>query len=408
MDEPITSRWVGFAWGIIALSFAMFLTGGALSSIYRPQRAAVDEIFRPAIESGFWHWIAGFHYWGSAFLLVASAFSIVWLFLAGFRSRARKFWFPSLLFALICFSLQVTGNALPLDQHDVRSANVEISIAAQAPVVGQKMAEFLRQGATYSDSTTRLWYGLSIGLVVVMALVWLWQFVLLRSKTGAKLDIFDRVLGAMVVAVPICLAAMLPRATGEIYNQVDASSLAANPSWYILPLHCLLGLFASISPNLGWVGAMLIPGVLTLIALTAPRWALAFSPRKRLGVVLGCSAVLVLLIAFSGVNPAPISGVQPVEIESVGKSGPPIDNDLVLIGSKMFKKNCTGCHGIEGHGATAPDLRIISKRIQDPNWYMDFIRDPRSKRSGSTMPGFPNLPIEELKGLADWVRSRNP
>lgn len=406
MDEPISSKWVGFAWGIIALAFAMFVTGGAVSSIYRPQRAAVNEVFRPAIETGIWHWVAAVHYWGTVFLLLASILSIVWLFLAGFRTRARRFWFPALLFFLICFGLQVTGNSLPLDQHDVRTANVEISIAAQTPVIGQKMAEFLRQGATYSDATTRLWYVLSIVLVVALAIVCLWKIALLRSKTRAKLDIFDRILGAMVVAIPICLAVILPRATGEIYNQVDASSLAAEPSWYTLPLHCMLGLFASISPTLGWVGAILIPGVLTLVAVTAPRWALAFSSRKRIGVVLGFSVALALLIAFSGVSPSPISGVQPVEVEDAGKSGPPIDNELVSIGSKVFKKNCTGCHGPEGHGAFAPDLRNISKRIQDPNWYMDFIRDPRSKRSGTTMPGFPKIPIQELRGLADWVRNK--
>jgi quinol-cytochrome oxidoreductase complex cytochrome b subunit len=397
---------VGFAWGMIALTVTLFVSGGAVSSIYRPNRSSVGDVFRPAIEGGIWHWIAAFHYWGSAILLLASFLSLVWLFLAGFRSRAKRYWIPALLFFLVCFLLQVTGNSLPLDQHDVRSANVEISIAAQSPIIGQKVAEFLRQGAVYSDSTTQLWYGLSIALVVVLAFVWLWHFQLLRTKTRAKIDLIDRVLGAIVLASPICLAFMLPRATGSLYSGVDASSLTASPSWYTLPLHCLLGLFTSLSPNLGWVGAMLIPGVLTLVAFTAPRWALAFSLRKRIGVVLGATAVLTLLVGLSGVSPAPISGIQSVVLETEGKSAQPIDGDLVLIGNMAFKKNCTGCHGQVGHGGIGPDLRNISKRVQDPNWFMDFIRDPRSKRSGSTMPGFPKLPIEELRGLADWVRNQ--
>jgi cytochrome c oxidase cbb3-type subunit 3 len=72
-------------------------------------------------------------------------------------------------------------------------------------------------------------------------------------------------------------------------------------------------------------------------------------------------------------------------------------------GAPVYKTNCGGCHGQDGRGAQAPSLVRSEVILHDEK---DETIGPVIKqgRPASGMPGFPNLSVEEIHNISQYLK----
>jgi mono/diheme cytochrome c family protein len=73
----------------------------------------------------------------------------------------------------------------------------------------------------------------------------------------------------------------------------------------------------------------------------------------------------------------------------------------------VFDVHCSKCHAIDGSGrkGKGPDLSHVgSEPGRTAEWLAEHIRDPKSHKPTSTMPGFAGkLDDQQIKTLADYL-----
>lgn len=391
--------------GLESLALLQVALGVFLAFRYSPTLEGAAGAVAELRASDWSRILLGFHYWGSAILLVGSFFLLLALALDGrFDPVRKRIWYGAVLVLLATLGLQITGNLLPLDAHDVQTAGIEADIAARVPVVGQTLSEAILQGPSFGQGTLEAWY--FAHKWVLAPLLVIGAFLL---GSGVEKRKWTPYAAWLPLGATVLLALLLPSPHGEAATPLDYGLRAAQPAWYVIPLHAALRAFDAVSPGWGWLGATLIPGLFVLYLALAPLLATRF---KRVGsrlMILGWIAMFGVLTGFFGSPPAPVYGVQTVRSDRMEPNldpAEPIDRDLAAKGRELFNslacKNCHGRDGAEPKGA--PDLSPVHERYPNPEWYMRFIRDSKSVRSGSTMPSFPRLSNDELRQLAEFLR----
>jgi quinol-cytochrome oxidoreductase complex cytochrome b subunit/mono/diheme cytochrome c family protein len=396
------------ALAIVVQLIAQFVAGVVLMIFYSPKIGAAwpstEDIRHGDLLTS---WLQGFHYWGSQVLILHTFLhlSVVVWSCHHFRPH-RTSYVGSLIAFIAAFGFQATGNLLPMDRHDVQTVNIEASIAGGMPFVGKFAQHVVLQGSNFNQRTLDVWYlahriALPALAVAAIALLVVW----LRNTKGggAKLMAFVPV---FIVAI---LGLVVAPALGSPATEQDFNSFDATVSWYTWPLHGALKAFAMISPDLGWVGAILLPKLFFLFLLALPILAgKASAPVARLGYLAFVGLFLSLGLLFAGPF-APISGNQdpPAPPPPPKTHAKPIDQALAIQGRELFNRiDCAGCHGKDGRDPVAgPNLTGIYRQHPDAEWYMRFIKNPTSVKRSSTMPAFPNLTDKELRSLAEFLRS---
>ena len=97
---------------------------------------------------------------------------------------------------------------------------------------------------------------------------------------------------------------------------------------------------------------------------------------------------------------------EPAPAEGSGSS--------VAEGQQIFQQNCTRCHRAGGsssngpgggRGGRGPDLSTIG-RNHDEDWFVEFVRNPKSQKPDSRMPKFEGkLSEDELRAVARYLAS---
>src|SRR5580700_9558589 len=110
---------------------------------------------------------------------------------------------------------------------------------------------------------------------------------------------------------------------------------------------------------------------------------------------IGASLALVCLIeAVSGCNEA---------------NGPKVDLQAGpnAEGKKVFAASCAGCHDLGGDSAEgrAPNLgKIGANPEHTAQWFMELIRNPKSKNPKARMRAFgDSIKEDDLRALADFL-----
>ena len=354
--------------------------------------------------------IAGLHYWGGAFFLAHSLIHLAILMFSGmFKPPNHWRWFTAILFVVCAMLFQVTGNLLPFDRHGVQSAAIEGGIIASVPG-GQYMAGVLMGGQpSFGEGTLPTWYFahrllIPIALVIGLLASWGTYFGRDRGKTYG-------IVAFLFAFVPLAIAFGIPRPLGSAATSADYNLFSATVGWYSWPMHGSLNAFNQIDPSLGWVGSAVIPMLFGLFLLTAPILS------KKLANA-GIQFVFVLFVAYFvtvavvfGGRPAALTGTRdPVVRENSPSSpvGDAIDAALAERGRAAFNAGpCVGCHGLDGeHSKGGPNLKGIGSLQTDARWFIEFIRNPQTKKPGTTMPGFSNLDQETVRAIAEFLRSK--
>jgi mono/diheme cytochrome c family protein len=363
--------------GALLIEFVLqTLAGWYLNRAYIPDPKHAHDTMQAILGATPHSQIAGFHYWGGAFFIVHSFLHLcLMLFTGWYRPPHHWRWIGAVAIFGCAMLFQLTGNLLPFDQHGVQTAAIESGIAASMPG-GQAIASLIMGGEpSFNANTLPTWY---------MAHRFLIPLALILGSIGAVATHYRR---------------------GDVKTYWIPAALLA------LVLHGSLEAFGKLGPSLGWIGTGLIPGLFAVFLIAAPMLS------KRVanaGIQLGFVAFLVYFLAVGvafGGGFAPLTGTRdPVVAVDEPSENPnqvkPVDDVLAEKGRLAFNRvGCAGCHGTDGLKASGgPKLDQVHKEHSDAEWYIEFIKNPKSKKPTSTMPGYPNLSAEELSSIAEFLR----
>ena len=375
--------------------FALQLVAGVLlSTAYAPTRAHEATA---ALHQGGWGVVQGFHYWGSAVMIVHSVVHLAAVAWAGWYKDQARAYLAALALAGLSLAFQLTGNVLPGDRHGVQTAAIEGSIAARVPGAGPKVAGLMMGGDEASGRTVALWYDLHRFALPVALLLALGLGASVARKQDARWPIVVPTVLSLVLALLVA-SPLGSAAVGYDYGTLGA--LSAKASWYTVPMHGLLVLG-------GWIGAMLLPALAGLALLLLP----VLKPKPEL--VRGA----LVFLALAGLSVTLLSGGEPAALVGTrDPAAPPVapvarkiekqDAALAARGKALFAATgCNNCHGKDGlKGMGGPSLANVWKLHPDADYYVRYIRNPKSVEKSSTMPAYPQLKPEELGAMAEFLR----
>jgi ubiquinol-cytochrome c reductase cytochrome b subunit len=353
--------------------------------------------------------LVSLHYWGSFVLLLHASFHLLAMLWCGWYQKPHQWrWWGTITLFLAALGFQITGNFLPLDQHDVRTVVVEAGITSRMPGLGATLRQAMLGGAEVGPQTLALWTKLhSVGLPILLVVGTLGAFISHFRLKDTKVFV-PAAFMSLFVAFALCL--LVEPAGGTAATANDWSSFDAHPSWYIAPLHVLLSTFDKLS--IGWVGAMVLPGLVVGFL-----FALPFIGRKftlQMIRVMTVSALVVLGGLTLWVRPqiAPISGSQDIKAPEPGPTTSPtpfkLDPKLAEEGQRLFNTQpCANCHGTDGtKGEAGPDLTKGDVLLRDPEVLRDYILNPEKVKKGSTMPAFEGkLSTDQINLLVQFILS---
>jgi mono/diheme cytochrome c family protein len=392
----------------------LFLVQGGIGILislkYIPDPHSAYKFVAEHRSAGLFAFLLSFHYYASAGLIVlAGIFNVLLLWNARWSWQDRWLWWGGLGILGTALFFQITGNLLPGSAHDVRTAFIEASIAGGIPGVGQKIFTMLLGSTEVSGETFQRWYFLHrMGGTALFLLTGTMLFYGLRREKASRLS---AVLPVLILVCLMGVAWSMEVPLGNAPSEADFANSTARPMWYVLPMHALLRGLSAINPEAGWVGAVLLPGVVLLGLLALP---LVF--RKGLPVEIGRLGTAVMGVGLVWLVLAYGDQVQSPFKEEVFSQATPvpeakteaIDEGRVKRGEQVFREaGCLRCHsvGSMGSAVVGPDLAGVGKRYVSREWFIQKMRDPQSVTPGSRMPSFAHLSEEKLEAIADYLRS---
>lgn len=399
--------------GLWLLFAVVGFAGFVLSRYYVPRFDGAYASVSSLRKSELLLYLQGFHYFGSAALIVGAWTSVLLLLWLGrFGWADRHLWWSCLLAAVCAVGFQITGNLLPASAHDVRTAFTEASIVRGVPGVGQQLSDAVLAGSELSTGTIQRWYLLHSVVLPILALggALLWM----RGGRKATSSTSLRILVAIPILFVAALGVLLQPPLGAAAVATDAMGGTVQPMWYVLPMHSLLVAAQAISPHAGWVGAIALPGLLGFLAAALPFVAKRFAglsarPVGQAVAACGLGVLLLSVLSFEGqfqglLNDSPPEALPEVASGEERPSGP-IDARLAEIGASLAQEHCLGCHMIHGQGhRIGPELSHVGGRRQNAENLVQLLRDP-AKFGGTIMPSFSKLGDENLRALAEYLRS---
>ena len=392
---------LGGAWLLIGLQV---MVGVGLSGRYSPTLEGAHASVAALDRAAGWGYAAGFHYWASALTILCLVFAAGLMLFTGEVKRENKWiWWTTLALVGLIIAIQVTGNALPASQHDVRTVNIEAGIAGGVPKVGPALRASVLGGDQFAQATLDKWYSLHRFILPIFVLIMTLGGLLATKKAGLKIP----VLGALMpAAIALILAGIYGLPLGPKAVATDFAASSTNPMWYVYPNHAMLVLIGKLAPGAQWIGAILLPilGGLFLGALPL------ISKDGKIGKAVGAvGAIAVLVVCFLAGTPVQsVVAEKGITQEPVSRSDfGPINRDLLIDGEGVFRReNCMNCHrvGDKGSSSTGPNLAGVGNRQKDPKWYIELLKNPASKNR-STMPAFDDLTEKDLRAIAEYLRS---
>lgn len=413
MEDPQTvpspSSW-GWLSAVQACALIALLTGLPLALKYDAGADKAYAAVHSIQQTPFLAFLRSLHHWSSAGIIICGALFVFHsLLIAAYRKPLSSIWTAGVLTIGAGMLLQITGHLLPWDKQAVQTTVIETSIAVGAPVVGVAQEHLVRGGVDVGPATLSLWYTAHVTLFS-LAMVALVGFLLvkLKNKGFSLAQQLKPGVTAMAVVALVSLAFM-PK-LGPAATALDFNSFDAKPEWYVLPMHVLLVFFDGINQSLGFIGTMVIPGLVLVLLLALP-----FIDRKpsgadaRMGQTIGAVLGVGTLIIFAtnlGRVASPMGEVfADTKTDPVVQSA--LDPAIIAKGKALFEAgSCSGCHMINGKGGNVgPDLSNEGAKRPSLAWQIDHLKNPQKVVPSSMMPAFNNLKPDELTALAQYLAS---
>jgi len=392
------SYWYVFGSATLFAMILQIVTGIFLTFFYAPSAATAWESTASIYRHPFQHFILSLHYWGASAMIALVFLHLLQVVIWGAYKSPREIqWIVGVLLLLVTMVLGLTGYLLPWDMDAYFASQVAINLTLTAPFIGPYIQQFTQDGTTMGTLTINRFFGLH---------VWLMPAILV-ALVGAHLAIFrwngpagppvedprplrkgrfwpdqmfmDAFVSFLVFLLVVALAAFAP-------PYLDAKADPANatfvpyPAWYFLDL---FGLLQVVPGDYEIFGAIIVPGIATLIILLLP-WidrstTRVLGNRKFILWVLGGSlAVMWALTVYAqttvmskqaaGPPSAPQAQILAMEETNATAGGnataPGANNNagvsrgggaapanpLAQAGQAVYSQHCATCHGATGTG----------------------------------------------------------
>jgi len=244
------------------------------------------------------------HHW-AAHLMIASVLLHLMrvYFTASYRRPREVNWVLGLVLLGATIAASFAGYLLPYDQFSVTATAIGYGIARSVPWVGSTLADFLFGGPFPTPGTVPRFFAYHVvwAPLVLSALITVHLVILLKQKHTELPAAHERpapsearwihgiplwpeqaalmgVLFLILVATLAALAAFLPVHPSAFYGPPQPMTPEVKPDWYLLWVYGALRLipgtlhFQFLGATIGSeaIGAMLVPGILTLIILLVP------------------------------------------------------------------------------------------------------------------------------------------
>jgi cytochrome b-561 len=243
------------------------------------------------------------HHWSAHLMIAAVVLHMLRVFFTASYRRPRELnWLLGLGLLGATIGASFAGYLLPYDQFSVTATAIAYGIARSVPWVGPTVADVLFAGRFPSPSTVPRFYAYHVVFApaVLAALMSAHLLVLLKQKhtepaASARRDeasarqiagipfwpqqiLLMLVLFLMVLAAAATLSAFLPVHPSEYFGPPGPATPEVKPDWYLLWVYGALRLIpgnlsvrvfgATIGSEA--IGAMLVPGLISLVILLVP------------------------------------------------------------------------------------------------------------------------------------------
>ena len=450
------SYWYVFGSATLFCMILQIATGIFLTMFYAPSAMTAWESTRAIYMNPFQHFVLSVHYWGAsamiALLFLHMLQVIVW---GAYKSPRELQWIVGVLLLLVTMVLGLTGYLLPWDMDAYFASQVAINLTLQAPFIGGFIQQFTQDGSTMGTLTINRFFGLH---------VWLMPAALV-ALVGAHLAIFrwngpagppvedprplkvgrfwpdqmfmDGFASFVVFLLIVGLALFAPPFLDAKADPSNAT-FVPYPAWYFLDLFGLLNL---VPGQFEVVGAIIIPGIATLIMILLP-WidratTRSFGSRKPIMWLVGVSlAIMWGLTIWSQVSImqkealAPPSSPEKTilaaqETANINESGngsmqqPPSQGASMTPaakhGQQVFTQNCASCHGANATGTpgVAPSLAdnafVTGDKMKVVNVLLNGLHGQISvngQNYNGMMPAWKSsLSNKDIADVATYIRS---
>ncbi len=448
------SYWYVFGSATLFAMILQIVTGIFLTFFYAPSASTAWESTRSMYMHPFQHFVLSVHYWGASAMIALLFLHLLQVVVWGAYKAPRELqWIVGVLLLLVTMVLGLTGYLLPWDMDAYFASQVAINLTLTVPVLGGWIQQFTQDGTTMGTLTINRFFGLH---------VWLMPAVLV-ALVGAHLAIFrhngpagppvedprplkkgrfwpdqmfmDAFASFLIFLFILALAAFAPPFLDAKADPANAT-FVPYPAWYFLDLFGLLNL---IPGDFEVVGAIIIPGVATLLILLMP-WidratTRTFGSRKfAMWLVAGALIVMWWLTIWSQVSimqkqaagppSSPESQIlaaqETANINSGGGGAAPPSTTAAAgpqaaAGQKIFSQNCSSCHGTSGQGVPglAPPLDGNDFVTGDPKQVISTVLDGKhgaitvkgQSYNGTMPPWGATLSNADVANVVTYIRS---
>ena len=304
-----------FFFGEIALfSFVVLVgTGLYLALFYEPSAAAVaaEGGRLPAAYAStlaidahpFGALMRRIHHWAAHLMIASVVLHLLRVYFTASYKRPREAnWVLGLGLLGMTIAASFAGYLLPYDQFSVTATAIGYGIARSVPWIGPTLADYVFAGQFPSPETVPRFFAYHVVLapLALSALIALHLVIVLKQKhtefgVAARADAAEGkwirgiplwpeqtalmgVLFLVIVAVAAALAAFLPVHPSAYFGPPQPATPDVKPDWYLLWVYGALRLIpgtlsvrvlgATIGPEA--IGAMLVPGILSLLVVLVP------------------------------------------------------------------------------------------------------------------------------------------
>ena len=165
------------------------VTGVFLAMYYTPSTtqayASVTHLTNDVFLGEF---VRGMHKWGASVMII-----LIWLhmgrtFVFGAYKYPRELnWVIGVVLLILTMVMGLTGYLLPFDQRSFWATTVAVNITGTGPIVGPYLADFLRGGAEFGQTTLARFYAIHMLLVpgLIIALIGAHLYLVVKLGTTA-------------------------------------------------------------------------------------------------------------------------------------------------------------------------------------------------------------------------------
>ncbi len=402
------------------------ITGVALAAFYSP--SATDAWASVAYiqdQTSIGWLVRGLHHHGGSAMVIVAGIHLLQTAVAGAYKKPREIvWWLGLVLLALVLAWIVTGYWLRWDQSAYWAAQVELGIAAGAPVVGETLEQVAIGGNDIGNLTITRAYAMHVGALPLLVILVTIAHVILARRHGpvpmrkatkptprwpvqtlrdviAMAMIFSILLAYTIYAGGIDLGA--PADPGAAHD--------ARPLWPFRWLFELRSLAGSAETLVALAAPAVVGGF--LISLPLLDRSVERAPRKRvlwMGGLAGLFAMIGALTIMSFARDANDESLakrqasaqkQAARARALAKTyGVPVTGALDVytsapfsVARSLYAQRCEGCHGETSEKRKGP---IITAGHGNRAWLTAFLEDP----SGDAFWGRTKLAGHGQRGLA--------